>query len=84
MFFTAVLSFTARPAATVTAGFAAEFDCASWGQYFLKYILGHAAVTCVIPGTAKPEHMRDNLGAGLGRLPDAAQRQRMAAYWDKL
>ena len=63
---------------------AAEFDCASWGQFFLKFILGHPAVTCVIPGTAKPEHMRDNIGAGLGRHPDAAQRRRMTAYWEKL
>ena len=61
---------------------AAEFDCASWGQFFLKYILGHPAVTCVIPGTAKPEHARDNVAAGMGRLPDAAQRQRMSAYWE--
>ena len=63
---------------------AAEFDCASWGQFFLKFILGHPAVTCVIPGTAKPEHMRDNVGAGLGRRPDEAQRRRMAAYWKGL
>jgi diketogulonate reductase-like aldo/keto reductase len=63
---------------------AGEFDCASWGQFFLKYILGHPAVTCVIPGTAKPEHMRDNLAAGLGRLPDTSQRRRMAEYWDEL
>ena len=61
---------------------ASEFDCASWGQFFLKYILGHPAVTCVIPGTAKPEHARDNVAAGMGRLPDAAQRQRMSAYWE--
>ncbi len=61
---------------------AAEVDCASWGQFFLKYILGHPAVTCVIPGTAKPEHARDNVAAGMGRLPDAAQRQRMSAYWE--
>jgi len=61
---------------------ASEFDCASWGQFFLKYILGHAAVTCVIPGTAKPEHARDNVAAGFGRLPDAAQRQRMRAFWE--
>jgi aryl-alcohol dehydrogenase-like predicted oxidoreductase len=60
---------------------AAEFDCASWSQFFLKYILGHPAVTCVIPGTAKPEHARDNVAAGLGRLPDAAQRQRISNYW---
>jgi len=62
---------------------AAELDCASWGQFFLKFILGHPAVTCVIPGTARPEHMRDNVAAGLGRLPDAAERRRMAAYWDE-
>jgi aryl-alcohol dehydrogenase-like predicted oxidoreductase len=61
---------------------AAEFDCASWGQFFLKFILGHPAVTCVIPGTAKLEHAHDNLAAGRGRLPDAAERQRMSAYWD--
>ena len=58
---------------------AAEFDCASWSQFFLKYILGHPAVTCVIPGTAKPDHARDNVAAGIGRLPDEAQRKRMAA-----
>jgi aryl-alcohol dehydrogenase-like predicted oxidoreductase len=63
---------------------ASELDCASWSQFFLKYILGHPAVTCVIPGTAKPDHMRDNVAAGLGRLPDATQRPRMAAYWDAL
>jgi diketogulonate reductase-like aldo/keto reductase len=64
-------------------GWAAEIGCASWGQVFLKYILGHPAVTCVIPGTAKPEHMRDNIGAGMGRLPDAAERKRMAGFWDQ-
>ena len=63
---------------------ASELDCASWSQFFLKYILGHPAVTCVIPGTAKPEHMRDNVAAGLGRLPDEAERKRMAEYWDAL
>jgi diketogulonate reductase-like aldo/keto reductase len=65
-------------------GWAAELDCASWGQVFLKYILGHPAVTCVIPGTARPEHMRDNVAAGTGALPDAAQRRRMADFWDGL
>ena len=63
---------------------AAEFDCRSWGQFFLKYLLGHPAVTCVIPGTATPRHMADNLGAGQGRLPDAAMRRKMADFWDKL
>ena len=62
---------------------AAEFDCASWGQFFLKFILSHPAVTCVIPGTSKPKHMADNLGAGRGRLPDAAERERMAAFWEQ-
>jgi aryl-alcohol dehydrogenase-like predicted oxidoreductase len=60
---------------------AAEVDCASWSQFFLKFILGHPAVTCVIPGTARPDHARDNFAAGAGRLPDAAQRQRMAEFW---
>jgi aryl-alcohol dehydrogenase-like predicted oxidoreductase len=63
---------------------ASELDCVSWSQVFLKYILGHPAVTCVIPGTAKPEHMRDNVAAGLGRLPDAGERKRMAEYWESL
>ena len=63
---------------------ASELDCATWSQFALKYILGHAAVTCVIPATAKPDHMRDNVAAGMGRLPDAAQRKRMASYWDDL
>jgi diketogulonate reductase-like aldo/keto reductase len=56
---------------------AAEFDCASWAQFFLKYIVAQPAVTCVIPGTGKARHMTDNLGAGAGRLPDAKQRKRM-------
>ena len=56
---------------------AAEFDCASWGQFFLKWILGNSAVTCVIPGTSRVKHLVDNVQAGMGRLPDAAQRKRM-------
>ena len=59
---------------------AAELDIRSWAQFFLKFILGHPAVTCVIPGTSKPRHARDNVGAGSGRLPDADQRERMAAH----
>ena len=59
---------------------AAEFDCASWAQFFLKFIIGHPAVTCVIPATARPEHMRDNAAAGHGRLPDEKMRERMAAH----
>jgi diketogulonate reductase-like aldo/keto reductase len=63
---------------------ASEIGCTSWSQLFLKYILGHPAVTCVIPGTARTDHMRDNLDAGRGRLPDAGDRKRMAEYWDGL
>ncbi len=58
---------------------ASEF-AASWGQFFLKFILGHPAVTCAIPATSKPHHMRDNLEAGFGMLPDEATRQRMIDF----
>jgi diketogulonate reductase-like aldo/keto reductase len=58
-------------------GWAAEFDCKSWAQFFLKFILSHPAVTCAIPGTDKLSHLVDNLGAAVGRLPDAKQRARM-------
>ncbi len=61
---------------------AAEFDCASWAQFFLKYILGHPAVTCVIPATGKPKHLVDNMAAGIGKLPDAPMRARMAQFMD--
>jgi aryl-alcohol dehydrogenase-like predicted oxidoreductase len=62
----------------------AEFDCASWPQFFLKYVLGHAAVTCPIPGMAKAAYVEDNLGAARGRMPDAALRTRMEALVDAL
>ncbi len=58
---------------------AGEIDCASWAQIFLKFIVGHGAVTAAIPATAKPRNMQDNLGAGFGRMPDARQRERIAA-----
>lgn len=58
---------------------AAELDCSSWGQLFLKFIVSHPAVTAAIPATSNPRHMRDNLGAALGRMPDAQQRERIAA-----
>ena len=57
---------------------ATDIDCTSWAQFFLKFILGHPAVTCAIPATSKPRHLQDNMQAGHGRLPDAALRQRMA------
>ena len=56
---------------------AAEIDCESWGQFFLKFIAAHSAVTCIIPATSKLKHMVDNMGAGFGRLPDAPTRQKM-------
>jgi len=63
---------------------AAEFDCASWGQFFLKFVASHPAVTCIIPATTKLSHMNDNMGAGFGRLPDAAARARMIAAVEAL
>ena len=57
--------------------FAKEFDCKSWAQFFLKFILAQPAVNCAIPGTSNPEHMIDNLGAAFGKLPDEKQQQRM-------
>jgi diketogulonate reductase-like aldo/keto reductase len=56
---------------------AGEIGCTSWVQLLLKFVLAHPAVTCVIPGTGKPEHMRDNIQAGLGTLPDAATLKRI-------
>lgn len=63
---------------------AAEFDCASWAQFFLKYLLANPAVTCVIPGTRRTVHLKDNLQAGNGRLPDAAMRRRMLDLFNTL
>lgn len=63
--------------------FAGEF-ADSWGQFFLKFIISHPAVTCVIPATSKPHHMVDNLGAGFGNMPDPGQRKRMAEYFANL
>ena len=63
---------------------AAEFDCASWAQLFLKYIIAEPAVTCAIPATSNPAHMEDDLKAGSGRLPDAKQRQQIRQLWDAL
>lgn len=59
---------------------AADIDCQSWAQFFLKFIAGHPAVTCMIPATSKAKHMADNIGAGYGRLPDAKMREKMAAH----
>jgi aryl-alcohol dehydrogenase-like predicted oxidoreductase len=63
---------------------AAEIGCESWAQLFLRYAVSHPAVTCVIPATAKPRHMQDNVAAGAAPLPDAKQRARMAEYFAAL
>ena len=63
---------------------AAEFDADSWAQFFLKFVLAHPAVTAATPATSKAHHMVDNLGAARGRLPDAATRERMAAFIEGL
>ncbi len=61
-----------------------EFDCRSWGQFFLKFIVSHPAVTCVIPATSKVHHMQDNMSAGFGRLPTKAMRRRMLNTFEAL
>jgi diketogulonate reductase-like aldo/keto reductase len=63
---------------------AADIDAQSWGQVFLKYIVGHPAATLPIPGTTKPQHAEDNAGAMYGRLPDAELRAEMERYFDAL
>jgi len=63
---------------------AAEIDCSSWAQFALKFIIAHPAVTCAIPATTSVAHVRENMGAAAGRLPDQAMRMRMAAYVAKL
>jgi diketogulonate reductase-like aldo/keto reductase len=65
-------------------GWVEEFDCNSWGQYFLKYAVSHPAVTCAIPATTKVKHLKDNMQAGLGRLPDAQMRIKMASHFNSL
>ena len=63
---------------------AAELGAATWPQFFLKYIVSHPAVTCAVPGMARPEYVEDNLGAARGRLADASQRRRMESFIDSL
>ena len=65
-------------------GWASDFDCDSWAQFFLKYVISHPAVTCVIPRTGNPHHMADNLKAGFGELPDQDTRLKMEAFIDHL
>ena len=63
---------------------AKDSGCASWAQFFLKWILADPAVTCVIPGTRNPAHAADNMGAMAGPLPDAAMRRRMSEHFGSL
>lgn len=63
---------------------AKEWDISSWGQFFLKFILSHPNVNCVIPGTSKPHHMVDNMRSGLGKMPDEATRDRMVTYFKSI
>jgi aryl-alcohol dehydrogenase-like predicted oxidoreductase len=70
----------AKVKGTPLPDWAADFDCASWAQFFLKFLLGHDAVTCPLPATSKPHHLADNVKAGTGRLPDAATRAKMIAH----
>lgn len=63
---------------------AREFDCANWAQFMLKYIVSHPAVTCAIPATTRVDHLRENMGAGHGRLPDESTRQRMVRHFAAL
>ncbi len=63
---------------------AKDYDINSWGQYFLKFILSHPAITCVIPGTSKLKHLQDNMGAGLGGLPDEKGREKLASFLQDL
>ena len=65
-------------------GWAKEIGCASWAQFFLKWILAHPAVTCAIPGTRNAKHVADNLGAAVAPLPDEVTRRKMAAYFNSL
>ena len=63
---------------------AAEFDAKTWAQFFLKYVISHPAITVARVGTTKPAHMLDNIGGGIGRLPNEATRRRMAEFIDGL
>jgi diketogulonate reductase-like aldo/keto reductase len=73
-----------RVAGRSLPSWAADFDCASWAQFFLKYIVSHSGVTCAIPATSDPEHLVDNMGACVGRLPDERTRRRMVEVFQTL
>jgi diketogulonate reductase-like aldo/keto reductase len=72
-----------RVAGRPLPGWAGEIGCGNWAQVFLKFVVSHPAVTCAIPATSRPDHMRQNMGAVSGPLPDAALRRRMIADFDR-
>jgi diketogulonate reductase-like aldo/keto reductase len=63
---------------------ASEADCANWAEFLLKFIVSHPAVTCAIPATTRVDHVRENMGACYGRLPDEPMRRRMSAYVEQM
>jgi diketogulonate reductase-like aldo/keto reductase len=73
-----------RASSTPLPEWAAEFDAKTWAQFFIKYVLSHPAITVVRTGTTKSEHMLENIGGGIGRLPNEAMRKRMAQLVDSL
>ena len=77
-------NFFRRVGARALPDWASEFDCTSWAQFVLKYIISHSAVTCVVPGTRRDDHVTDNLGAAYGRLPDAGLRIRQEQLFDSI
>ena len=74
----------ARVGTTPLPEWAADFEAKTWAQFFLKYVISHPAITVARVGTTKAHHMLDNIGGGIGRLPDEATRKRMAAFIDAL
>ena len=73
-------SYFGRVSGRTLPAWTSEFDCATWAQFSLKYILAHPAVTCALTETTSPEHMEDNVQAGFGRLPDEAMKRRMREF----
>ena len=74
----------AKVGSTPLPPWAAEIDCANWAQVLLKFIVSHPAVVCAIPATSRVDHVRQNVGASYGRLPDEPMRRRIAAAVEKL
>lgn len=74
----------AKLAKTTLPDLAADIDCDSWGQFLLKYVLSHPAVTCAIPGMTKTRHVEDNMMAAVGRMPNAEQRRAQETFFDAL